>query len=170
MKSPPARPCVRPSRGSGKRQPPGKIPVFLNGSCKEPWGCPRDRCVRPEESSSTFCLFGKGNFTLRRRREREKGRGESRRVYTHIAPYTSYTSIYFHIPPYASKHPILGIWKPTWDPKIVISQPPERFQKWEFATMLPSMSPKGLVHPKGGQLYLFMSFKGSRRILQGWYE
>ena len=84
-------------------------------------------------------------------------------IYPHIPPYTpytsiypiyhrirSYTSIYQHIPPntfiyyhilsFTSKHPILGIWGPTRGANMVINV---------FDTMAVSISPKGLVHPKG---------------------
>ena len=36
------------------------------------------------------------------------------------------------IPPYTSEYPMLGIWRPTWDAKMVMTRTPERFQKWEF--------------------------------------
>ena len=43
-------------------------------------------------------------------------------------------------PSYTFIHPLLGIWGPTRDPKMAITQAAERFQKWEFDTMVLSMS------------------------------
>ena len=87
-------------------------------------------------------------------------------IYPHIPSYISYTSYtskylripshslkYLHILPYTSKYQILGIWGPTWDPQMFIPQTPGRFQRWEFHTTLPSMSPTGLVHPRGFKNY-----------------
>ena len=74
----------------------------------------------------------------------------------HIPSYTftylrilANTPIYLDIPPYTFKYPIVGIWEPTWDTKMIITQAPERLRRWEFNTKLPNMSPEGLVHPKG---------------------
>ena len=79
-------------------------------------------------------------------------------IYSHINQYTSYTPIYRntsytpyfhipsnsliypHIPTYTSKSPKLTTWGPTWDTKMAISRAPARFQKWEFDTMILSMS------------------------------
>ena len=68
------------------------------------------------------------------------------------------------------KNQRFGIPNPVDLLKKVIPRAPERFQKWEFDTMLPRMSPEGLVHLKGAQIYLFMSFKGSKGVLRGWYN
>ena len=45
-----------------------------------------------------------------------------------------------------------------WSLNMAISRATKRFQNWEFDTRLPSMSPKGLVHPKGARIYLFYEF------------
>ena len=39
-------------------------------------------------------------------------------------------------------------WAPTWKLKVIISLAIVRFPKWEFDTMVASMSPKDLVNPK----------------------
>ena len=46
---------------------------------------------------------------------------------------------------------ILKIWrsKSGKSNKMIISRAPERFQKGEFDTMLPSMSPKAPIPPQG---------------------
>ena len=89
--------------------------------------------------------------------------------YDNIPSYTitypqipSYTSTCFHIPPYASKNTILGIWEPTWDPQMVISQAQGCFQKWEFDTMRLSMFPRAPHIQKGSKIIEIMSFEESR--------
>ena len=98
-------------------------------------------------------------------------------IYPHILHIPSYTFIYFHIlpntpiyrhiPAYTSKYSILGILGSTWNPKIAITQAPERFQRWEFDTMLPSMASEGLVHPGGLKIIKIESFTGSRGVHRG---
>ena len=59
-------------------------------------------------------------------------------------------------------------WPPTWDPKVVTSWAIERFLKWEFDTMILSMSPRARYIHGGSQIIKIISFKRLRGDLQGW--
>ena len=81
--------------------------------------------------------------------------------------YTLYTFIYLHIPsytfiyPYTSKHFHIP-WGPTWDLEMAITRAAGRFPRWEFDTMLLSMSQWARHTQKAPKIIQIISFKGSR--------